>query len=114
VSIDPGSGGVYVQITLSKVYDEVVASRQELRDLMATIRPIAAQVSDHEARMRYQEQTAATKTELDKRDREFDEHFRTADARLTAVERWRWTAGGIITMVSMAGGALIGKLISGH
>lgn len=114
MTVDPTNGGAYVQITLSKVYDEVIGSRKELQDLVATVRPMAAQVMDHETRIRVTEQTAATKLQVDKLELDVEKKLEAVGERLTAGERWRYMAGGVITVVSMGGGAVISRLIAKH
>lgn len=109
MTVDPNNGGAYVQITLSKVYDEVTGARRELQDLVSTVRPMASQLVDHEQRIRYGEQHGATKDDVDRVIKRIDERI---DPRITSLERWRWAAGGVITVLSTTGGAFLGKLIS--
>jgi hypothetical protein len=106
VTIDPG-GQSGVLITMGRVYEEVTATRRDVGTLTGDVRRALEQGADHEARLRVVEHVGATKQDVEAVEQAHGD-------RLTALERWRWGAGGVVAVVSMGGSVLIGRLLSGH
>lgn len=94
------------QVTAADVLVEMSAVRRDVGQVLTRVEVIdtrgavqAAQLADHEARIRQVEQR-------------IPQHL---SGRLAGVERWQWRAGGIVAaLAAVAGllGSLLGSLLS--
>lgn len=106
MSLDPGNGGAFVQITIGQVYSEVTGMRQEVRDLTHSVQGAVGQLGDHETRIRTLEHTTASLKDLKDSD---DDH----EKRLRGLERRVWAAAGLATALS-GGSTLVAYLMKAH
>lgn len=112
MSIDPNQGQAFVQITIGQVYSEVTGMRQEVRDLMHSVQSMVGTSTDHEQRIRRIEQVMVTEQDLKELQAAWVVQNRTDGERFTSLEKWRWTAGGVVVTLSVGGGALVSHFLS--
>ena len=94
--------------------DDVTGMRADLRELTVTVRASVDQGRDHEIRIRSIERDGASAQEVEQLRKDFAEQLKAlrdeSGKRITALERFRWGAGGVIAVASVTGSGLIAYL----
>lgn len=94
-------------ITIGEVYAEVRQMRTDVRDLVQSLKPIARQVEDHEARLRLvdglPDDVKGTVTRL-------DDH----EERIRGLERGKWMVTGGAAVLGGGIGSVVTVLLSHH
>ncbi len=94
-----------VVITIGEVYAEVRQMRTDVRDLVASLKPITRQVEDHEARLRKVDGLPDDVTAVAAR---VDDH----EARMRGLERGKWLVTGGAAVLGGGVGSVVTVLLS--